>query len=220
MDMIATIVPKSDQLNSDDLIGRDMTIKVTRVTLDTTDEQPVALYFEGDGGKPYKPGKSMRRVLVHCWGPDAGSYAGRSLTIYRDADVKFGGMEVGGIRISAMSHIAKRQVMALTATRGNKKPFVVEPLRAAAPAKAAPPGEPPGEQGRLDEGAAPERHDGVQEIVRELGNLGSEAKLAQFQRSDWLKERLAGLEPAEEREVTTAVHATMRRLAPKPGAGP
>lgn len=138
MNMLATIIPKSDQLNSDDLIGQDITIKVTRVTMDTRSEQPVSLHFEGDNGKPYKPGKSMRRVLVQAWGPDASAYADRSLTLYRDPDVKFGGMDVGGIRISHMSHITKHLVMALTTTRGNKKPFVVEVLKVESPAKAAP----------------------------------------------------------------------------------
>lgn len=131
MNMLATIVPKSDQLNSDDLIGRTLTIKVTRVTADTASEQPVSLHFEGDEGKPYKPGKSMRRVLVQVWGPDGNAYPGRSLTLYRDDKVQFGGMAVGGIRISHMSHIERDVTMALTATRGNKKAFTVKPLREA-----------------------------------------------------------------------------------------
>jgi len=139
MNMLATIVPKSDQLNSDDLIGQDRTITITHVTMDTSSEQPVSLHFEGDNSKPYKPGKSMRRVLVQAWGPDASAYDGRSLTLYRDPDVKFGGMDVGGIRISSMSHITKRLVLALTATRGNKKLFTVEVLKVPAPsAKPAP----------------------------------------------------------------------------------
>jgi len=37
-------------------------------------------------------------------------------------------MEVGGIRISHMSHIDKPVTIALTATRGNKKPTTVQPL--------------------------------------------------------------------------------------------
>jgi len=42
--------------------------------------------------------------------------------------VKWGGLEVGGIRISHMSHIDKPVTIALTATRGNKKPVTVKPL--------------------------------------------------------------------------------------------
>lgn len=127
--MLDTIVPKSDQLNADDLIGGPLTITLTKVSL-TGDEQPVALHFEGDNGKPYKPGKSMRRVLVHLWGPDANVYAGRSLTLYRDEKVMFGGVAVGGIRISHMTHIERDITIALTATRANRKPFTVKPLKA------------------------------------------------------------------------------------------
>ena len=70
----------------------------------------------------------MSRVLVHAWGADANKYVGRSLTLYCDPKVKWGGMEVGGIRISHMSHIDSALTMALTATKGNKKPFTVQPM--------------------------------------------------------------------------------------------
>jgi hypothetical protein len=138
-DMLKTIIPKSDQLNADDLIGgKSLTIKITGASIAMGD-QPVALSYEGDGGKPYKPGKSMRRVLVNAWGPDANVYIGRYLTLYRDEKVKFGGIDVGGIRISHMSHIPESMTMALTVTKAQRKPFTVQPLNmhtapAAAPA--------------------------------------------------------------------------------------
>lgn len=132
MNMLATIVPRSDQLNSDDLIGRTMTITVTNVSVEMA-EQPVAINFEGDNNKPFKPGKSMRRVLVKAWGADAKEYIGRSMTIYRDDAVQFGGLAVGGIRISHMTNINGPLTMALTATRGNKKAFTVKPLVIAPP---------------------------------------------------------------------------------------
>jgi len=126
--MLATIAPKSDQLNADDLIGGvSKTIKVTAVSI-LAGDQPVSLSFEGDNGKPYKPCKSMRRVLVNVWGSDGNSYIGRSMTLYRDDKVKFGGAEVGGIRISHMSGITEPVTMALTATRAQRKPYMVKPL--------------------------------------------------------------------------------------------
>jgi hypothetical protein len=130
-DMHQTIVPKSDQLNADDLIGRELTIKITGVDIKGGQEQPVSIHFEGDGGKPYKACKSMCRVMVSAWGPDSKKYVGRSLTLYRDPKVKWGGMEVGGIRISHMSDIADDMTMALTVTRANKKPFTVRPIEQA-----------------------------------------------------------------------------------------
>lgn len=130
--MLETIVPKSDQLNFDDLSsGRTLTIKVTKVLLAAGD-QPVTIQYENDNGKPYKPGKSMRRVLVHVWGADAAKYAGRSMTLYGDAKVVFGGAAVGGIRISHMSDITEPVTLALTATRAQRKPFTVQPLKVTA----------------------------------------------------------------------------------------
>lgn len=127
-DILKTIEPKSDQLNADDLLGgRTITIKIVDTTIEPGD-QPVAIHYEGDGGKPYKPGKSMRRVIVNAWGADPKLYVGRRMTLYRDDKVIFGGVQVGGIRISHMSDISKSITMALTATRASRKPFTVEPL--------------------------------------------------------------------------------------------
>lgn len=128
MDMRQTIVPKSDQLNADDLIAGPMTIKVTEVKIKGGSEQPVAIHFEGDKGKPYKPCKSMCRVMVAAWGADSSKYVGRSMTLYCDPKVKWAGMEVGGIRISHMTDIPESMTMALTVTRANKKPYTVKPL--------------------------------------------------------------------------------------------
>lgn len=131
VDMTMFITPKSDQLNADDLIGGPRTITVTKVSANQgSAEQPVSISFDGDNGKPYKPCKSMRRVLVHIWGSDARNYVGRSMTLYCDPSVQFGGMKVGGIRISHMSHIDKEQTMALTATRAKRAPYTVHPLKA------------------------------------------------------------------------------------------
>lgn len=138
MDMSAFIIAKSDQLNSDDLMAGPRTVTITGVR-GAEGDQPVAVHYDGDGGKPFKPCKSMRRVMVACWGKDASKYAGRSMTLYRDPEVAFGGMKVGGIRISHMSDIDGKKQLALTATRGKKAPFVVLPLTDA-PKPRDPPG--------------------------------------------------------------------------------
>ena len=135
LDISKTIAPKSDQLNADDLIGGPRTITITAIRL-AAEDQPVSIHFEGDEGKPYKPCKSMRRVLVKAWGADGAQYAGRSLTLYLDESVRFGGAAVGGIRISHLSHISKSLTMALTATRATKRAYTVGVL-ASAPAKSA-----------------------------------------------------------------------------------
>ena len=130
IDISGTVAPKSDQLNADDLIAGPRTIVVTAVKL-VAEDQPVAIHFSGDDGKPYKPCKSMRRVLVRAWGADASKYAGRSMTLYLDETVRFGGAAVGGVRISHLSDISGPMTMALTATRAVKKAFTVKPISAA-----------------------------------------------------------------------------------------
>ncbi len=127
MNMLSVIVPKSDQINADDLIGTTKVITVREVKFHPGTEQPVSMFFEGSD-KAYRPGKSMCRVLVAAWGPDANNYVGRSMKLYRDASVRFGKDEVGGIRISHLSHIDAPMKLALTATRGSRKAFQVQPL--------------------------------------------------------------------------------------------
>ena len=132
-DMSAVIIPKSDQINADSLIAGPMTITVTEVGIRPGTEQPVTVRYEGDDGRPFKPCKSMCKVMVACWGADASLYTGRAMTLFCDPDVKWGGLAVGGIRISHMSHIEKERVLMLTETKGKKKPLVVKPLVVEAP---------------------------------------------------------------------------------------
>lgn len=126
-DMSPVIIPRSDQLSADDFIAGPRTFTIERVEIRPGTEQPVSVYFSGEE-RPWKSCKSMNRVLVAAWGPDAKVYAGRSITLYRDPKVKWGGMEVGGIRISHMSHIERDMLLQLTATKGKRAPHVVKPL--------------------------------------------------------------------------------------------
>jgi len=131
-DLSHTITPKSDQLNADDMIAGPKTIKITAVSaVPSSSEQPVAISFSGDDGKPYKPCKSMRRVMVALWGADGSKYVGRSMTLFRDPSVKWGGIEVGGIRISHMSDIDADVSMALTETRAKRSKYTVRKLTTA-----------------------------------------------------------------------------------------
>jgi hypothetical protein len=126
-DMSQVIIPKSDQLNADDMISGPMTVTIRDVKITPGSEQPVSIVLEGTD-KAFRPCKSMSRVLVGAWGADAKAYIGRSLTLYRDPDVKWGGLAVGGIRISHMSDIDAPKQMMLTATKGSRKPHKVLPL--------------------------------------------------------------------------------------------
>lgn len=126
-DMSAVIVPKSDQISADDFIAGPKTFTIEGVAINPGTEQPVSIKLVGEP-RVWKPCKSMSRVLVQVWGADANEYTGRALTLYRDPKVKWGGMEVGGIRVSNMSHMTGRLLLQLTATKGKRAPHVVEPL--------------------------------------------------------------------------------------------
>jgi len=128
VDLSNTIIPKSDQLNSDELIPGPRTFTITDVR-EGSSEQPVNIFLAESPGKPFRPSKTVLRVLVTAWGKDSSVYVGRRMTLYRDAEVKWAGQEVGGIRVSHLSDIAKPMKMALTETRGKKSTVVVQPLK-------------------------------------------------------------------------------------------
>ena len=127
MDILKTVEPRSDQLNFDDVATRVLTVTITEVKV-VGGEQPVELHLAEYPGRPFKPGKSMRRVLIQAWGTKASEWAGRQLRLYGDPEVKFGGQKVGGIRISHLSHIDAPVEVSLTVTRGKRAPFIVQPL--------------------------------------------------------------------------------------------
>lgn len=127
MDISATIEADSTQVNADDLTGSPRTVTITGVNKGTAD-QPVNIELAEFPGRAYRPCKSMRRVLVLAWGKDASAYVGRRMTLFNDQSVKWGGQEVGGVRIKALSHIPQRITVALTVTRGKRAPYVVDPL--------------------------------------------------------------------------------------------
>lgn len=127
MDLSDTITPKSDQIDATDLqMSGPMTFTIEKVSKGN-DEQPVSIKLT-EFPRVWRPGKSMRRVLVACWGADASQYIGRRVRLYCDPNVRFGGQEVGGTRVSHLSHIDKPQKVVLLVSRGKSEIFVVQPL--------------------------------------------------------------------------------------------
>jgi hypothetical protein len=126
MDLTESIAPRSDQVNADDLVGGPVTYTIREVRQGAA-EQPFDFMLV-ETPRAYRPSKTMRRLIVAAWGPDANLYAGRRLTLYREPSIKFGGAVVGGIRISHMSHISKRIEEKFQTTRGKRETFVVDPL--------------------------------------------------------------------------------------------
>lgn len=127
MDLTESIAPKSDQLNAEDLLTGPRTFTVADVKKGSA-EQPVDIHLVEFPGRPFRPSKTVRRILVNAWGAEASAYVGRRMTLYRDPAVRFGGMDVGGIRVSHLSHIDKPLSVALTVSRGKRQPYTVKPL--------------------------------------------------------------------------------------------
>lgn len=123
-----TIVPKSDQLNAEQLLSAPMTIVVTDVKRGSGADQPVILNYLNDEGRPYKPCKTCRKILIFAWGDDGSEWIGKRMTLYCDPDIKFGGVKVGGIRISHLSDIERDMAVSLNVTKGKKGEFVIRKL--------------------------------------------------------------------------------------------
>ena len=101
---------------------------ITDVRIGSSDEQPISVHYEGESGRPFKPCKTMRKVLILAWGHDARRWIGQSMILFNDPGVKFGGMDVGGIRISHMTGLPKDIHVSLTATKGKKAPHSIKRL--------------------------------------------------------------------------------------------
>lgn len=129
IDISETILAKSDQLNAVDLAG-DVTVKIVNVEKTATD-QPVSIHLEGYEGRPYKPCLSMRRVLGICWGTDASQWIGRSMTLYCDMRVTWGGKAIGGIRISHLSDIKREIEAPIQVAKNKREVYTVKPLHVA-----------------------------------------------------------------------------------------
>ena len=137
MDISDSLAANSNQQNYDEYLAGPKTVTVSEVKKGSA-EQPVEVHLVEFPGKPFKPAKTVRRLLAKVWGTDASQWAGRRLTIYGDPDVRYGGKAVGGLRVSHVSHIDKPVDVLLTESRGKKRSHTVHPLPEPAPTPYAP----------------------------------------------------------------------------------
>jgi hypothetical protein len=137
LDMTESLAPKSDQLDAVDLLGGPRTFKIENVTKNNP-EQPFNFHLEGFP-RVWRPGKSMRRVIVAAWGGKVSAYVGHSVTLYCDDAVEFGGAAVGGTRISHMSGIGDKPLkVPLLIKKGRSAIYTVQPLKEAPAPKQQP----------------------------------------------------------------------------------
>lgn len=129
-DISETLAPKSDQLDNIDLLDGPRTFTVAAVDVNPRAEQPVSIHL-AEFPRPWRPGKNMRRVLAHYWTSDSSTWIGRSVTLFRDADVTFGKDKPGGTRISHMSDLQKSTPAPVMLSQGRMGTYAVQPLAVA-----------------------------------------------------------------------------------------
>jgi hypothetical protein len=122
------IVPKSDQLNYDDVMSTTITAVVERVVVKASPDQPWDIYLQGYN-RPYKPCLGMRRILFAVWGDDETKWPGNALTIFGNPKVRWAGKDAGGIQISHLTGLTAPLTVSLTIAKGKREPFTVQPLQ-------------------------------------------------------------------------------------------
>lgn len=128
-DMDAVTEAKSDQINADDLLGGKMlTATIDSVVVRPGTEQPITVHLVGHD-KVFRPCKTVARVMKAAWGLNSKEYVGRQLQLWRDPDVTWAGIKVGGLRIRAISHIDSPLVLALQENKKSKKMTTIQPLQ-------------------------------------------------------------------------------------------
>lgn len=134
MDMTASIAPKSDQLDADDLLAGPVTVTITEVRKGPSAEQPFN-FLLAEFERPWRPCKTVRKLIVAAWGPETTVYHGRRLTLVRDPNVTWAGEAVGGIRVSHMSNMKDGKPMRVSVqeTSRTKASIVIQPLPDAPP---------------------------------------------------------------------------------------
>lgn len=177
MNLSSSIIARSDQLNADDLVSGPRTFTVAKVE-EGNAEQPCKIFLaEWPGNRPFKPSKTAMRVLAYAWGEETDDWpAGARMTLFRDSKVKWAGVEVGGIRIKALSHIKEPFKIALQESKGKKTLHEVDRL----PDAPAPNGQPTPED--LAQQVVDALKDAMTEAeVREWGNRAAARNLLDVQ---------------------------------------
>jgi hypothetical protein len=202
MDVSKFIVAKSDQLNSDDLMGGPITVKIMGIK-EGSKEQPVILEID-QGRQPFKPCKSMLRVFVAAWGLNAREWIGRSVTLFRDPEVIYAGVKIGGIRIAALSEIASDLDLMITEKRGKKKAYSVKKLNVSK--QAQPATQQATAPALMSESVFAEKMPAVEQAIAS-GKITHEAAIARLEKSGLLTEEqkktvMSCAGPAQEAEAT------------------
>lgn len=132
VDIRAATKPKSDQLNYENYLTGPQTYTVAKVTPGDRDH-PVFIHMLECPATPYKPSKGMLKCISkpEGWGDKSSKWVGKLITLYGDPTVIYGGVEVGGIKVQAMSDIDSDYETLISARRGVRKPHLIKKLEVA-----------------------------------------------------------------------------------------
>jgi len=126
----------STQWNGDDLMDGNLIAQIESVQRGKAD-QPVDVHLKGHT-KIWRPCLTLRRVLGALLSMDTERWKGQWVELYLEPTVKFGGKEVGGVRIKAMSAVSQITYVSVNASRARKQQYKVLPLTPPSESPAAP----------------------------------------------------------------------------------
>lgn len=133
--MKINIKHRTDQWNADDFVAGPRIFTIAEVKKGKAEQQYDIELVEGEG-KVWRPPVQVLMLLVAAWGDDSVAWRGRRVKLYRDESIRFGPDQVGGIRVSHMTHLPNDEPFKtkVTATRGKRMSVSAEPLPTDAPA--------------------------------------------------------------------------------------
>jgi hypothetical protein len=127
MDVSNELVALSDQMNAIDL-AQPVTVTILDVFKSPSDKRVHIVTDAYGPSRPFKPSKTVLRDIAQAWGIESQVWIGRRLTLFNDPTVLWAGSEVGGIRVSAMSHIDKAFEAKHAIARTKSKKVMIQPL--------------------------------------------------------------------------------------------
>ncbi|MCC3277494.1 hypothetical protein LJ753_16645 [Arthrobacter sp. zg-Y20] len=127
MDISQALVAKSDQLNASDLTGAPIVATIQAVRKGDA-AKPVIVDLAGMDGRPWKPSKGMLRVIANGWGTESDVWVGRSVKLINNPEVIYAGEKVGGVEVTAMSHLDKPFTIPVRISQKKVKQHTVEVL--------------------------------------------------------------------------------------------
>src|SRR5688572_16870977 len=74
-------------------------VTMEEVTGDTGKEMKATIHFDGDQLKPMILNKGNATTICESFGDDSDRWIGKTIEVYTDPGVMFGGKRVGGLRV-------------------------------------------------------------------------------------------------------------------------